>query len=434
MYQNLSDRLRKKESSIAIIGLGYVGLPLACEFSKYFKVLGFDINSSKIDAYKKGIDPTGEIERELKNYKIEFSSNETDIKKASFIIVAIPTPVDKDNNPDLSILKNACVLVGKNLSKGSIIVFESTVAPGTTEDICVDIIAKESGLKAGEDFKIGYSPERINPGDKNNRLSNIVKVVSAQDEETLNIVADIYSTIVNAGIYKAESIKVAEAAKIIENAQRDINIAFINEVAQIFDRLGISTKEVLAAASTKWNFLNFTPGLVGGHCIGVDPYYLAQKAKELGINPQIILSGRNINENIANFIAKKTLSKLLVLKRRPKILIMGITFKENVPDIRNSKVIDIVDYLKGKGAQVIIFDPIADAKEVKSLYNIDMQDIDDIDNIDAVVVTVAHQAFKNYKLDYFIKKFSKDSKVFIDVKSIFNKKYADTLKIDYWSL
>ena len=376
---NLYEKLVNGEEKLSLVGLGYVGMPIAVAFAKKVKVIGFDLNKQKIDLYKAGVDPTNEVGGEvIRNTKVEFTADASRLKEAKFHIVAVPTPVNDDHTPDLSPVEGASRLLGQNLTKGSIVVFESTVYPGVTEDICVPILEKESGLKCGADFKIGYSPERINPGDKVHRLETITKIVSGMDEETLDTVAKVYELVVEAGVYRAESIKVAEAAKVIENSQRDINIAFMNELSIIFHKMGIDTKAVLEAAGTKWNFLKFFPGLVGGHCIGVDPYYLTYKAEELGYHSQIILSGRRINDDMGRYVAEslvKNLIKTDVPVKGAKVAILGFTFKENCPDTRNTKVIDIYKELGEYGIRPIVVDPAADADEAKRLYGIDFHEI-----------------------------------------------------------
>lgn len=430
-----------KKSKICVVGLGYVGLPLAVELSKHFDVIGFDKNEIRIAELKNGIDITGEIsESELKKSKIIFSSDPSVISQSSFIIVAVPTPVDKMKNPDLGHLKSASEIVGKNLKKGSIVVFESTVYPGATREICVPIIEKESGLKWKKDFFVGYSPERINPGDKEHTIDKIVKVVSADTPETLEVVAGVYQRITKAGVYIAESIEVAEAAKVIENIQRDINIALMNELSLIFHKLGIDTKSVLSAAKTKWNFLPFEPGLVGGHCIPVDPYYLAYKSLEVGHVPELILAGRGINEYIPIYIAHEII-KLLINNekkvKRAKTLVMGATFKENVPDIRNSKVFDMIKELGEFGVDIYLYDPIANTEEMKKEYPQNIYRYEIIDNLensqkyDCIVFAVKHKMFYEIPPD-FIREKSTNPPILIDIKGIFDKqKLKDVV---YWSL
>ena len=437
MLQNLIDGKEK----LAVVGLGYVGLPLAITFAeKGIHVIGFDLNKEKINKYLEGLDPTNEVgdERVKSCPNIEFTSDETKLSEAKFIIVAVPTPVLENKMPDLRPLEGASTLIGKNLSKGTIVVYESTVYPGATEEVCLPILEKESGLKCGFDFKIGYSPERINPADKNNTLTKIMKITSGMDQESSDIIASVYGYIIEAGIHKASSIKVAEAAKVIENSQRDINIAFVNELALIFDRLGIDTLEVLEAAGTKWNFLPYRPGLVGGHCIGVDPYYLANKASEVGYHAQVILSGRRINDGMAKFVAEKTIKKLIANNVRVKgadVLVMGLTFKENCPDLRNSKVADIVKELKEYGTNVHVIDPTADKLEAKREYGIVLEDEEHIKNMDAVVVAVGHKQYREMKLEDFRKYFNPvySKPLLIDVKSLYNKEMAEK-EYDYWRL
>lgn len=426
---------------VAVVGMGYVGLPLAITFSEQgFNVIGFDINEEKISKYINGKDPTNEVgDERIKNSKnIEFTSDETKLREANFIIVAVPTPVLENKMPDLRPLEGASKTVGRNLSEGTIVVYESTVYPGATEEVCMPILEKESGMVCGKDFKIGYSPERINPADKDNTLRTITKITSGIDKESSDIIAQVYGEIITAGIHRASSIKVAEAAKVIENSQRDINIAFVNELSLIFDRIGIDTMEVLEAAGTKWNFIPYKPGLVGGHCIGIDPYYLANKASELGYHAQVILSGRRINDGMAKFIAEKTIKKLINNSIRVKgadILVMGLTFKENCPDLRNSKINDVITELKEYGANVHVIDPIALKEEAKREYGIILEDENCIKNMDAVVVAVGHKEYREMEIEklrkYFNPVYSKP--LLIDVKSIFNREKAEK-EYDYWRL
>jgi UDP-N-acetyl-D-galactosamine dehydrogenase len=434
-----NDLINKKEK-LSLIGLGYVGMPIAVAFAKKLDVIGFDINKEKIDLYKKGIDPTNEVGNEtIAKTSVFFTSDEKDIAKAKFHIVAVPTPVKEDKTPDLSPLIGASKTLGRNLTKDSIVVYESTVYPGVTEDICVPILEKESGLKCGVDFKVGYSPERINPGDKVHRLETIVKVVSGMDEESLDIIAKVYELVVEAGVYRAESIKVAEAAKVIENSQRDINIAFMNELSIIFNKLGISTNAVLEAAGTKWNFLKFSPGLVGGHCIGVDPYYLTYKAEQLGYHSQIILSGRRINDNMGKYVAEnivKNLIKAEVQIKDSKVAVLGLTFKENCPDIRNTKVVDIIKELKEYGINPLITDPLSDKQEAYREYGLELTDISDICELDALVVAVGHKEYVSMGQKEIEKMFNKKNKtkVLIDIKGILDKKEFEKENYIYWSL
>lgn len=422
---NLYESIKSNKEKISVIGLGYVGIPLAVEFSKHCDVIGFDINKEKINQYLNGIDPTQEVgDENLKECKVFFTSDEENLKKAKFHIVAVPTPINQDKTPNLKPIIGASEVVARNLTKGSIVVYESTVYPGTTEEICVPILEKISGLKYKRDFKIGYSPERINPGDKVNRLTSIVKIVSGCDEETLDIVAKVYEMIIQVGVYRAESIKVAEAAKVIENSQRDINIAFMNELAIVFDKMNIDTVEVLKAAQTKWNFLNFKPGLVGGHCIGVDPYYFIYKAQELGYHSQIILSGRQINDEMGKYIGQNTIKKLVLADKKvkgAKVGIMGITFKENCPDIRNTKVIDIINELREYGVDVLVYDPIANKDDVKSEYNIDLVSYENLQKLDAVLIAVEHEEFKKLDIKDIKNMQNKKNPIIIDIKGIFDK-------------
>lgn len=432
---------KKYVKEIAVVGMGYVGLPLALTFSEQgFNVIGFDINEEKIAKYINGEDPTDEVgDERIKNSKnIEFTSDETKLREANFIIVAVPTPVLENKMPDLKPLEGASKIVGRNLSKGTIVVYESTVYPGATEEVCMPILEKESEMVCGKDFKIGYSPERINPADKNNTLRTITKITSGIDKESSDIIAQVYGEIITAGIHRASSIKVAEAAKVIENSQRDINIAFVNELSLIFDRIGIDTMEVLEAAGTKWNFIPYKPGLVGGHCIGIDPYYLANKASELGYHAQVILSGRRINDGMAKFIAEKTIKKLINNSIRVKgadILVMGLTFKENCPDLRNSKINDVITELKEYGTNVHVIDPIAPKEEAKREYGIILEDENCIKNMDAVVVAVGHKEYREMEIEKLRKYFNPvySRPLLIDVKSIFNREKAEK-EYDYWRL
>lgn len=437
----LYEKLVSGDEKLALVGLGYVGMPIAVAFSKRVKVIGFDLNAKKIELYKNGIDPTNEVGNEaVKNCSVEFTADESKLKEARFIIVAVPTPVNDDHTPDLTPVEGASEIVGRNLTKGSVVVYESTVYPGVTEDICVPILEKESGLKCGTDFKIGYSPERINPGDKVHRLETITKIVSGMDDETLDTVAKTYELVVKAGVHRAESIKVAEAAKVIENSQRDINIAFMNELSIIFNKMGIDTKSVLEAAGTKWNFLKFYPGLVGGHCIGVDPYYLTYKAEEMGYHSQIILSGRRINDDMGKYVAENTVKNLIkadVPVKNAKVAILGFTFKENCPDTRNTKIIDIYNELREYGITPVIADPAADSDEAKRLYGIEFIDINDIKNCDAVILAVAHEQFKNLGQADFDKMFKSgrnEEKVLVDIKGLLSRKEYEKAGYKYWRL
>ena len=429
------------KEKLSLVGLGYVGMPIAVAFAKKINVVGFDLNKAKIDLYKNGIDPTNEVGNEvIKNTKVDFTADPARLKEAKFHIVAVPTPVNDDHTPDLTPVEGASRLLGQNLTKGSIVVFESTVYPGVTEDICVPILEKESGLKCGTDFKIGYSPERINPGDKVHRLETITKIVSGMDAETLDTVAKVYELVVEAGVYRADSIKVAEAAKVIENSQRDINIAFMNELSIIFNKMGIDTKSVLEAAGTKWNFLKFAPGLVGGHCIGVDPYYLTYKAEELGYHSQIILSGRRINDDMGKYVAESLVKNLIksdIPVKGARVAILGFTFKENCPDTRNTKVIDIYNELSEYGITPIVVDPAADADEAKRLYGITFETMADVKDMDAVIMAVAHTQFLDYSKEDIAKFFNPkhSKKVFMDIKGLFNRKeYESSGDFLYWRL
>lgn len=430
-----------KTNKIAVVGMGYVGLPLAIAFSeKGYNVIGFDVNEKKIEKYLLGLDPTNEVgDDRIKNSKnIEFTSDEKKLQECNFIIVAVPTPVLDNKAPDLRPLEGASKVVGRNLKKGTIVVYESTVYPGATEEVCVPILEKESKLVYGKDFKIGYSPERVNPADKKNTLTKIVKIVSGMDNESLDKIAQIYGSIIEAGIHKATSIKVAEAAKVIENSQRDINIAFINELAMIFDKMNIDTLEVLEAAGTKWNFLPYRPGLVGGHCIGVDPYYLANKAAEIGHHAEIILSGRRINDNMSKFIVEKTLKKMIDNNMNIKgsnLLVMGLTFKENCPDLRNSKINDIIKELKEYGVNVLVTDPEASKEEAMLEYGVELIDLNEVKNLDVIVVGVGHKKYRDMNPIELKKYFKEEYKkpLLIDIKSIFPKEILEE-NFDYWRL
>jgi UDP-N-acetyl-D-galactosamine dehydrogenase len=438
---NLYEKIVAKQEKISLIGLGYVGMPIAVSFARKIDVIGFDISKEKINLYKNGIDPTKEVGNDIiKTTTVDFTYEETRLREAKFHIVAVPTPVNSDHTPDLKPVISASKTVGRNLVKGSIVVYESTVYPGVTEEICVPILEKESGLKCGIDFKVGYSPERINPGDKVHRLETIVKVVSGMDDESLDLIAKVYELVVEAGVYRAESIKVAEAAKVIENSQRDINIAFMNELSIIFNKLGIDTKAVLDAASTKWNFLRFSPGLVGGHCIGVDPYYLTYKAEQVGYHSQIILSGRKINDDMGKYVVENVIKQLInadVSVKNAKVAILGFTFKENCPDTRNTRVIDIYNELKEYSIKPIIVDPQADQEEALHEYGIKFNDIKDVKNMDAVIIAVSHDEFKSLSIDMiqsFYKNVPNTNKVLVDIKGILNKKEIESFGFNYFRL
>jgi UDP-N-acetyl-D-glucosamine/UDP-N-acetyl-D-galactosamine dehydrogenase len=459
---NLYEKIVNREEKVSLIGLGYVGMPIAVSFAKKVDVIGFDVNYEKIELYNNGIDPTKEVGNEvIKNTTVDFTSDEKRLREAKFHIVAVPTPVREDRTPDLTPIESASKALGRNLTKGSIVIFESTVYPGVTEDICVPILEKESGLKCGLDFKVGYSPERINPGDQEHRLETIIKVVSAMDKETLDIVAKVYELVVEVGVYKAESIKVAEAAKVIENSQRDINIAFMNELSIIFNKMGIDTKAVLQAAGTKWNFLNFSPGLVGGHCIGVDPYYLTYKAEQMGYYSQIILSGRKINDDMGKYVAESTVKRMIKANKQingSRVAIFGVTFKENCPDVRNTKVVDVIKELEEFGVEVKVVDPLADRDDLWHEYRINPFEAHEITEMDAVIFAVPHDEFKSIRLEDVKKMFRTsghsyihseamnevaaasefntvvDSNVLMDIKGFFNRAEAENAGFLYWRL
>ena len=436
----LYEKIMNKEEKIALVGLGYVGMPIAVEFSKHVNVIGFDINKAKIAAYKRGEDPTQEVgNTAIAACSVDWTSDEKRLKEAKFIIVAVPTPINDDTTPDLSPVIGSSTIVGRNLSKGAIVVYESTVYPGVTEETCVPILEKESGLKCGVDFKVGYSPERINPGDKLHRLTNIRKIVSGMDVESLEEIASVYQIVVEAGVHKASSIKVAEAAKVIENSQRDINIAFMNELSIIFNKMGIDTLEVLEAAGTKWNFLPFRPGLVGGHCIGIDPYYLTYRAEQFGYHSQIILAGRRINDDMGKYIAEQTVKQLIAADkpiRSARIGVLGMTFKEDCPDARNSKVNDIIVELKEYGISPLVCDPVADKEDVKRFYGIDLVDSSELEDLDCLIIAVAHKAFKDLSRDELLGVFKKDGSkgVVVDVKGIRTRKEFEEAGCKYWRL
>ena len=438
MIGKLYDEIVSHKENMAVVGLGYVGMPIAVAFAKKVNVIGYDLNEKKIQTYLSGVDPTKEVGDDvIKNTKVEFTSDEGKLHDAKFIIVAVPTPVNPDHTPDLTPVEGASKTVGRNIQKGSIIVFESTVYPGVTEDICVPIIEKESGLKCGVDFKVGYSPERINPGDKVHRLETITKIVSGMDEESLDIIAKMYELVVEAGVYRAESIKVAEAAKVIENSQRDINIAFMNELSIIFNKMGIDTKAVLNAAGTKWNFLKFYPGLVGGHCIGVDPYYLTYKAEELGYHSQIILSGRRINDDMGKYVAENCVKKLIEANKNvkdAKVAVLGFTFKENCPDTRNTKVIDIIRELNEYGIEPLVADPVADRQEAGNLYGIEFTDIDNIENMDCIILAVPHKKFDFIDKKWLDDRYSSGKRILLDIKGMLDKKEFNETDYIYWRL
>ena len=439
---NLYENIKNGKEKISLVGLGYVGMPIAIAFAqKGVKVIGFDLNKAKIDLYKTGVDPTKEVGDDvIKNSTVEFTSDEQKLKEAKFHIVAVPTPVNLDHTPDLTPVIGASTIIGRNLAKGSVVVFESTVYPGVTEDVCMPILEKESGLKCGVDFKIGYSPERINPGDKVHRLENIKKIVSGMDEETLDTIKNVYDIVIEVGTYPVSTIKTAEAIKVVENSQRDINIAFMNELAMVFDRMGIDTNEVVDGMNTKWNALGFRPGLVGGHCIGVDPYYFTYEAEKLGYHSQIILNGRIVNDGMGAFIAESTIKQMILAGKnvsKAKVVILGLTFKENCPDTRNSKVDDIIKKLNEYGVKPLVVDPWASQRDAMKEYGVALTELKDVKDADCVILAVAHKEFKALTIDQIDKLFAKtsnDKKVLVDVKGILNKKEIDGLGYKYWRL
>jgi len=437
VLDNFFKDLKDKKKKIAVIGLGYVGIPLLINLGKYFRTIGFDINEYKVNNLRNNkLEDIFDLS-DFNKIDCTLTSDEKILKTANFFIVVVPTPVNKHNDPDLSAVINATKIISRNMPKNSIIVYESTVYPGLTEEVCIPLLEKESGYTNKTDFWVGYSPERINPGDKKYTLENIVKVISAQDDFSFKIIEKVYSKIIKAGIYRAESIKVAEAAKVIENIQRDINIALVNELAMIFSKLNIDTNQVLSAAKTKWNFLDFRPGLVGGHCIGVDPFYLTYKAKEFGYHPEIILAGRKINDNMSYFIGNEVIKRLLnncEAKGKLKIVLFGVTFKENIKDIRNSKVVDLYEYFKQYGINTEIYDPIADQSMAFDEYGIKIIGYNDIENIDAAVFCVAHNSFKSMNMVSFKSRFKSKNPYIFDVKGIFNKKVIESIGYKYWRL
>lgn len=436
------EKIKKCEESIALIGLGYVGMPIAIAFAaEGVNVIGFDLNKSKIDLYKSGIDPTHEVGDDvIKNTSVQFTADENDLKKAKFHIVAVPTPVNQDHTPDLTPVEGASTILGRNLTKGAIVVFESTVYPGVTEDVCIPILEKESGLKCGVDFRVGYSPERINPGDKVHRLENIKKIVSGMDAESLEEIKKVYDLVIKVGTYPVSNIKTAEAIKVVENSQRDINIAFMNELAMVFDRMGIDTAEVVDGMNTKWNALGFRPGLVGGHCIGVDPYYFTYEAEKLGYHSQIILSGRKVNDGMGAFVADATIKQLILAGKAPRnatVVILGLTFKENCPDTRNSKVEDIIKRLAEYGIKPIVVDPWASERGAMHEYGVVLTKLEEVKDANCVILAVAHDEFKNLSLEEIDKLYAAGTnaeKVLIDVKSILNKKEVELFGYRYWRL
>ncbi len=438
---NNYENLIQGKSKIALVGLGYVGMPIAVAFAKKVPVIGFDLNKEKIARYQAGFDPTCEVgDDAIRETSVDFTADETRLKEASFIIIAVPTPINIDKTPDLIPVESASEIVGRNLTKGCIVVYESTVYPGVTEDICLPILERESGLKCGVDFKIGYSPERINPGDKQHRLANIRKIVSGCDAEALEEIAKVYELVIEAGVHRASCIKVAEAAKVVENSQRDINIAFMNELAMVFDRMNIDTKEVIEAMNTKWNALGFCPGLVGGHCIGVDPYYFVYEAEKLGYHSQIILAGRKINDDMAAYIGDAIIKQLVLANKKvnhAKVLILGITFKENCPDLRNSKVNDIILRLNEFGIQPYVSDPHADAAEAMHEYNVRLCDWQTLKDLDCIVFAVAHNEFRKIskaQIDALFRNVPDEQKVIIDIKSILDRNEYPAEAYRFWRL
>ena len=440
-YNNIYKNLISGTTTLALVGLGYVGMPIAVEFAKHIKVIGFDINEKRVNEYRNGIDSTNEIGSAIKNTKVDFTSDETRLSEASFIIVAVPTPVREDNSPDLGPLKGASRTVGKNLKPGTIVVYESTVYPGVTEDVCVPILEAESGLKCGVDFKVGYSPERINPGDSVHTLTGIVKVVSGMDEESANEIKKVYEIVVKAGTFSVSNIKTAEAVKVVENSQRDINIAFMNEIAIICDKLKIDTAEVLAGMNTKWNALGFKPGLVGGHCIGVDPYYLTNAAEKLGYHSQIILNGRKVNDSMGAFVAEAAIKEMIEAGMAPKkatVVVLGITFKENCPDTRNSKVVDVINRLREYGVEPIVTDNWADPDVAKEEYDVELVPFNEIPKADCVIVAVGHEEYRNMSTMVLKSLFKDDipdeEKVLIDVKSLYRIDELNASGMRFWRL
>ena len=437
----LYDKIVRGEERLALVGLGYVGLPIAVAFSKKVKVTGFDLNKEKIALYKSGIDPTQEIGNDaISRATVEFTSDEADLRKAKFFIVAVPTPVNQDHTPNLSPVEGASRIVGRNLTKGSIVVFESTVYPGVTEDVCIPILEQESGLKCGVDFKVGYSPERINPGDKVHRLENITKIVSGMDEESLRDIKNVYDLVIEVGTYPVSSIKTAEAIKVVENSQRDINIAFLNELAMVFDRMGIDTNEVVDGMNTKWNALGFRPGLVGGHCIGVDPYYFTYEAEKLGYHSQIILSGRKVNDGMGAFVADAAIKQMILAGKTvktSKVVILGLTFKENCPDIRNSKVEDIIKRLREYGVSPVVVDPWANAKEAMREYGVELRPMEEAGDADCIIVAVAHKEFRALSLADIQKLYGSGNgqeNILIDVKGLYPVSQLKESGLRFWRL
>ena len=440
-FNNIYKGLISGKEKLALVGLGYVGMPIAVEFAKHINVIGFDINEKRVEEYKNGIDSTNEVGEAIKKTTVDFTADATRLGEARFIVVAVPTPVKDDNSPDLGPVKGASKLVGQNIKPGTIVVFESTVYPGVTEDVCIPIIEEESGLKCGVDWKIGYSPERINPGDRVHTLTSIQKIVSGMDEESAREIKKVYDIVIKAGTFLVSTIKTAEAVKVVENSQRDINIAFVNEVAMICDKMGIDTDEVIAGMNTKWNALGFKPGLVGGHCIGVDPYYLTNAAEKLGYHSQIILNGRQVNDSMGAFVADAAIKQMIEAGMAPKkatVVILGITFKENCPDTRNSKVVDIINRLKEYEIEPVVADAWADAEVAKHEYGVDLVSMQDIPKADCIIVAVGHSEFRSMSMmklkALFKPELQDDEKVLIDVKSLYRKDELDASGMRYWRL
>lgn len=438
---SLYERILSRDEKIALVGLGYVGMPIAVAFAKHADVIGFDLNEEKIALYKNGFDPTNEIGSEgIKETTVDFTADETRLREAKFIIVAVPTPVNTDHTPDLTPVIGASELIGRNLTKGSIIVYESTVYPGCTEDVCIPILERVSGLKCGVDFKVGYSPERINPGDRVHRLENIHKIVSGMDEESLDEIKNVYDIVIEVGTHPVSNIKTAEAVKVVENSQRDINIAFMNELAMVFDKMGIDTNEVVDGMNTKWNALGFRPGLVGGHCIGVDPYYFTYQAEKLGYHSQIVLNGRIVNDGMGAFVADAAVKKMIAAGQAPKkskVVILGLTFKENCPDTRNSKINDIIKQLRVYGIEPTVVDPWASERDAMKEYGVELKTLADAKDADCIIVAVAHNEFREMglsKVKELFRDVSDDQKVLIDVKGLYKVDELKTSGVRWWRL
>lgn len=443
MELSIFNELKNKESALALVGLGYVGMPIAVAFAqKGFKVIGYDLNQAKIELYKSGVDPTNEVGDEtIKNTTVQFTADEKDLQQAKFYIVAVPTPINTDHTPNLAPVIGASEIIGRNLQKGAIVVYESTVYPGVTEDVCIPILEKMSGLKAGVDFKVGYSPERINPGDKVHRLENITKIVSGMDEESLEEIKKVYDAVIEVGTYPVSSIKTAEAIKVVENSQRDINIAFMNELAMVFDRMGIDTNEVVDGMNTKWNALGFRPGLVGGHCIGVDPYYFTYEAEKLGYHSQIILNGRIVNDSMGKYVADASVKQMIKAGKAPrksKVVILGLTFKENCPDTRNSKVDDIIKQLNEYDVEPVIVDPWANERDAMHEYGVHLTALENVSDADCIIIAVAHNEFRELKLEDIKKLYRSDiadeEKILIDVKGLYSVEDLKNSGLSYWRL